>query len=135
MQRNNDCKGGMMEEWHQKLHNNNSPDDVIICQARIVLSHSYGAFIDLLIVLCYFNQALLDYVKSNFDMNVYWRTLNANGLTKSMLASYERPILSEPQFRADQKEGLIHDLSEYLKTLKVCFRYSEIVSKFVHRLC
>lgn len=31
-QRNNDCKGGMMEEWHQKLHNNSSPDDVIICE-------------------------------------------------------------------------------------------------------
>lgn len=32
LQRNNDCKGGMMEEWHQKLHNNTSPDDVVICQ-------------------------------------------------------------------------------------------------------
>lgn len=21
-----------MEEWHQKLHNNSSPDDVIICE-------------------------------------------------------------------------------------------------------
>ncbi|KAL0408586.1 UNVERIFIED_CONTAM: Alpha-glucan water dikinase, chloroplastic [Sesamum radiatum] len=33
IQRKNDCKGGMMEEWHQKLHNNTSPDDVVICQA------------------------------------------------------------------------------------------------------
>lgn len=32
MQRKNDCAGGMMEEWHQKLHNNTSPDDVVICQ-------------------------------------------------------------------------------------------------------
>jgi hypothetical protein len=32
LQRNNECKGGMMEEWHQKLHNNTSPDDVVICQ-------------------------------------------------------------------------------------------------------
>ncbi|KAK8354631.1 hypothetical protein V6Z12_A05G233300 [Gossypium hirsutum] len=32
VQRNNDCKGGMMEEWHQKLHNNSSPDDVVICE-------------------------------------------------------------------------------------------------------
>lgn len=23
-----------MEEWHQKLHNNTSPDDVVICQVR-----------------------------------------------------------------------------------------------------
>ncbi|XP_064981720.1 alpha-glucan water dikinase 2 isoform X6 [Musa acuminata AAA Group] len=94
LQRNNDCKGGMMEEWHQKLHNNSSPDDVIICQA------------------------LLDYVKSNFDISIYWRTLNSNGLTKAILASYDRPIVSEPHFRADKKQGLIHDLSEYLKTLK-----------------
>jgi len=34
MQRNNDCAGGMMEEWHQKLHNNTSPDDVVICQVH-----------------------------------------------------------------------------------------------------
>lgn len=25
-----------MEEWHQKLHNNTSPDDVIICQVNLV---------------------------------------------------------------------------------------------------
>lgn len=24
-----------MEEWHQKLHNNTSPDDVVICEALI----------------------------------------------------------------------------------------------------
>jgi hypothetical protein len=34
IQRNNDCAGGMMEEWHQKLHNNTSPDDVVICQVH-----------------------------------------------------------------------------------------------------
>ena len=27
-----------MEEWHQKLHNNTSPDDVVICQVFGVLS-------------------------------------------------------------------------------------------------
>ncbi|KAF8404738.1 hypothetical protein HHK36_009627 [Tetracentron sinense] len=94
LHKNNDCKGGMMEEWHQKLHNNSSPDDVIICQA------------------------LLDYVRSDFKIDVYWRTLNANGLTKGMLASYDRPIVSEPRFRADTKEGLTRDLISYLRTLK-----------------
>ncbi len=24
-----------MEEWHQKLHNNTSPDDVVICRALL----------------------------------------------------------------------------------------------------
>ncbi|XP_072989475.1 alpha-glucan water dikinase 2 isoform X1 [Typha latifolia] len=94
IQRNNDCKGGMMEEWHQKLHNNSSPDDIIICQA------------------------LLNYVRSNFDMDVYWRTLNSNGLTRQILASYDRPIVTEPHFRDDLKERVIHDLTAYLKTLK-----------------
>ena len=47
--------GGMMEEWHQKLHNNTTPDDVIICQA------------------------LINYLRSNCDMGVYWETLNKEG--------------------------------------------------------
>ncbi|XP_031495400.1 alpha-glucan water dikinase 2 [Nymphaea colorata] len=94
LQRKNGCKGGMMEEWHQKLHNNTSPDDVIICQA------------------------LLDCVKADFKIDVYWRTLNANGITKQRLASYDRPIRSEPYFTSSSKDGLVRDLTSYLKTLK-----------------
>ncbi|XP_058080446.1 alpha-glucan water dikinase 2-like isoform X2 [Magnolia sinica] len=107
LQRNNDCKGGMMEEWHQKLHNNTSPDDVIICQA------------------------LLDYVRSDFKTDVYWRTLNANGLTKTILASYDRPIVSEPRFRADTKDGLIRDLTSYLRTLKAVHSGADLESAIV----
>lgn len=44
-------QGGMMEEWHQKLHNNTSPDDVIICQA------------------------LLAYLEQDLDISCYWQTL------------------------------------------------------------
>ena len=29
-----ELKGTWMEEWHQKLHNNTTPDDVPICKAR-----------------------------------------------------------------------------------------------------
>lgn len=43
-----------MEEWHQKLHNNTSPDDVIICQA------------------------LLDYIDAGLDMSAYWATLKVS---------------------------------------------------------
>ncbi|KAJ6356058.1 hypothetical protein OIU78_004217, partial [Salix suchowensis] len=93
IQRKNDC-GGMMEEWHQKLHNNTSPDDVIICQA------------------------LIDYIKSDFDISVYWKTLNENGITKERILSYDRAIHSEPNFRRDQRDGLLHDLGNYLRTLK-----------------
>lgn len=35
IQSRNHCKGGMMEQWHQKLHNNTSPDDVAICRALL----------------------------------------------------------------------------------------------------
>ncbi|KAH9746643.1 alpha-glucan water dikinase 2 [Citrus sinensis] len=94
IQRNNDCKTGMMEEWHQKLHNNTSPDDIIICEA------------------------LLNYIRCGFKIDAYWQTLNCHGLSKQKLASYDRPIVSEPRFRADAKESLTRDLTMYLKTLK-----------------
>ncbi|XP_019438469.1 PREDICTED: alpha-glucan water dikinase 2 isoform X2 [Lupinus angustifolius] len=94
IQRNNDCKTAMMEEWHQKLHNNSSPDDVIICEA------------------------LLNYVRCSFSIDAYWKTLNANGLTREKIASYDRPIVSEPHFRTDMRDRLIHDLTSYLKILK-----------------
>ncbi|KAL6587940.1 hypothetical protein OROMI_000918 [Orobanche minor] len=92
--RNNDCKGGMMEEWHQKLHNNTSPDDVVICQA------------------------LMDYIKNDFNISVYWKTLNDNGITKELLLSYDRAIHSEPNFRRYQRDGLLCDLGHYMRTLK-----------------
>jgi hypothetical protein len=58
-------QGGMMEEWHQKLHNNSSPDDLVICQA------------------------LLDYLASGQDMQVYWDSLAAQGaLTKHQFARF-----------------------------------------------
>ncbi|KAK9276289.1 hypothetical protein L1049_005820 [Liquidambar formosana] len=104
IQRNNDCKGAMMEEWHQKLHNNTSPDDVIICQA------------------------LIDYIKSDFDISVYWKTLNSNGITKERLLSYDRAIHSEPNFRRDQKDGLLRDLGNYMRTLKAVHSGADLES-------
>ncbi|KAK1554436.1 hypothetical protein Q3G72_012125 [Acer saccharum] len=104
LQRNHDCKTGMMEEWHQKLHNNTSSDDVIICEA------------------------LLNYVKCGFKIDAYWHTLNTNGLTKQKLASYDRPIVSEPHFRTDAKEGLTCDLAMYLKTLKAVHSGADLES-------
>eukprot|EP00250_Pteridium_aquilinum_P019663 c24519_g4_i1 orf=33-4475(-) len=104
VQRKNDCKGGMMEEWHQKLHNNTSPDDVVICQA------------------------LLDYIKADLNVEAYWKTLMANGVTKERLKSYDRAITSEPRFRQDQKEGLTRDLTAYLKTLKAVHSGADLES-------
>lgn len=45
----------MMEEWHQKLHNNSSPDDLAICQA------------------------LLDYLEAGQQQDVYWASLASAG--------------------------------------------------------
>ncbi|CAI0405203.1 unnamed protein product, partial [Linum tenue] len=104
IQRNNECKGGMMEEWHQKLHNNTSPDDVIICQA------------------------LIDYINCDFDLGVYWKTLNENGITKERLLSYDRAIHSEPNFRRDQKDGLLRDLGSYMRTLKAVHSGADLES-------
>lgn len=44
----------MMEEWHQKLHNNSSPDDVIICEA------------------------LIAYIEAGCNLEAYWATLKVN---------------------------------------------------------
>ncbi|KAM7269112.1 hypothetical protein ACFE04_024609 [Oxalis oulophora] len=104
IQRNNDCEGGMMEEWHQKLHNNTSPDDVIICQA------------------------LIDYLRSDLDKSVYWKTLNDNGITKERLLSYDRAIHSEPNLRGDQKDGLLRDLGSYMRTLKAVHSGADLES-------
>lgn len=61
----------------------------------------------------------MDYVKSDFDMSVYWKTLNDNGITKERLLSYDRAIHSEPNFKREQKDGLLRDLGHYMRTLKV----------------
>ncbi|KAK9050924.1 hypothetical protein SSX86_027549 [Deinandra increscens subsp. villosa] len=108
VQQNNKCKGGMMEEWHQKLHNNTSPDDVVICQA------------------------LINYIKSDLDISVYWDTLNSNGITKERLLSYDRAIHNEPNFRHDQKEGLLRDLGNYLKTLKAVHSGADLESAILN---
>eukprot|EP00955_Chlamydomonas_euryale_P024565 258835-Chlamydomonas_euryale.AAC.1 len=67
-----------MEEWHQKLHNNTSPDDVVICQALIAM------------------------LQQNLDINAYWKTLHASGITRERLASFDRAIRSEPKFSPSQ---------------------------------
>ncbi|CAM0870867.1 unnamed protein product [Alopecurus aequalis] len=104
IQRNNDCMGGMIEEWHQKLHNNTSPDDVVICQA------------------------LMDYMNSGLDIKVYWDTLNKNGITKERLLSYDHPIHSEPNLKSEQKEGLLRDLTNYMRSLKAVHSGADLES-------
>ena len=63
--------GTYYEQWHQKLHNNTTPDDIGICEAIIA------------------------YNETN-DMNKYWEVLHSHGLNRERLASFDRAITTEP---------------------------------------
>lgn len=99
-----------MEEWHQKLHNNSSPDDLAICQVGVDAgvdgavpgacagarmrpiccfpgSAAFGLGIGLMrglpvavafVVISL--QALLDYLASGQNMQVYWNSLAKEGM-------------------------------------------------------
>src|SRR5204863_1378928 len=53
--------GHFLEEWHQKLHNNTTPDDIVICEAY------------------------LEFLRSNGNQERYWQTLQAGGVTRERL--------------------------------------------------
>ncbi|MEO5358925.1 MAG: hypothetical protein H7843_00605 [Nitrospirota bacterium] len=89
-----EVSGHFLEEWHQKLHNNATADDVVICEA-------YLAFL-----------------RSNGDRGKFYEVLNAGGVTEERLRSFERPIRTHPDFIHHIKDGLIYDFENYLKTLK-----------------
>jgi alpha-glucan,water dikinase len=93
----NDLKetaGHFIEEWHQKLHNNTTPDDVVICQA-------YLAFL-----------------RSNGDVAVFYQTLEQGGISRARLQSFERPIKSDPVFFGHRKEALLGEFEHFLSILK-----------------
>jgi alpha-glucan,water dikinase len=89
-----EVSGHFLEEWHQKLHNNTTPDDVILCEAYI------------------------EFLKSNGDLERFYRALEAGGVTKKRLESYERPIRSHPDFIPYLKGALIHDFEHFLGILR-----------------
>ncbi|HTU17332.1 MAG TPA: hypothetical protein VMG10_04660, partial [Gemmataceae bacterium] len=89
-----EAAGNFVEEWHQKLHNNTTPDDVVICQA-------YLAFL-----------------RGNGDVAVFYRTLEEGGVTRARLQSFERPIKTDPVFYGDRKDALIGEFEHFLSILK-----------------
>lgn len=89
-----EVKGTWMEEFHQKLHNNTTPDDVPICEA-------YLAFL-----------------RADGDLGAYRRVLSEAGISKARLESFDRPIVTDPVFYAGKKDNLIADFSNYLNILK-----------------
>jgi alpha-glucan,water dikinase len=89
-----EVSGHFLEEWHQKLHNNTTPDDVVICQAYI------------------------EFLTSNGNQDRFYQVLRDHGVTRERLESFERPIRSSPQFFGHLKDGLLHDFWNFLKILK-----------------
>ena len=86
--------GTWMEQWHQKLHNNTTPDDIVICEAYLAFLQHHG------------------------DLNRYFETLAAGGVTKERLAHFDRPITNQPEWHPHLRDGLLHDFGNYLTLLK-----------------
>ncbi|PFH37114.1 putative alpha-glucan water dikinase 1 [Besnoitia besnoiti] len=89
-----EAAGNFYEQWHQKLHNNTTPDDVGICEA------------------------IIGYLESNGNMNTYWRILQEHNITRERLASYERKITQEPYMVHANIGDLVNDFRAYLSILK-----------------
>jgi alpha-glucan,water dikinase len=86
--------GHFIEEWHQKLHNNTTPDDIVICQAYLAFLRSHG------------------------DRAAFYRALEEGGVPRQRLRSFERPIKTDPEFYADRKDALLKDFENFLGVLK-----------------
>ena len=89
-----EVSGHFLEEWHQKLHNNTTPDDIVICQGFI------------------------EFLNSNGNLDRFYQVLRENGVTRERLESFERPIRSSPQFIPHLKDALLHDFWDFLRILK-----------------
>jgi len=89
-----EVSGNFLEEWHQKLHNNATPDDIVICEAYLAFLRSGG------------------------DLGLFYTRLEEGGIGKKRLNSFERPICAEPEFYPDIQEALIEDFDLYLKILR-----------------
>ena len=87
-------KGTWMEEWHQKLHNNSTPDDIYICEAY------------------------LEFLRTHGDHNAFYAHLLKHGIDRKRLQTYDRPILQEPHYFPSIRNGLSNELRKYLAILK-----------------
>eukprot|EP00899_Mesostigma_viride_P027488 jgi/Mesvir1/7924/Mv11848-RA.3 len=89
-----EVKGLFLEEWHQKLHNNTTPDDITICEAYLA------------------------YLRANGDLSKYWGVLKEGGIDRQRLEGFERPIVDEPILWPEKTNNLIRDFENYLRILK-----------------
>lgn len=59
--------------------------------------------------------------------------LQAANITRQRLASFDRPIVSEPSFKEEQRAGLLQDLGAYLTTLKVNLKTCHLLTPMSNR--
>ena len=89
------------EQWHQKLHNNTTPDDIIICEALLAFLYSG-------------------------NIEDYRNTLKRGGISKERMASYERKITAEPWHNS----AYIADFERYLKILKSVHASTDLIQTY-----
>lgn len=89
-----EVSGHFLEEWHQKLHNNTTPDDIVICQAY------------------------LEFLRTDGNRERFYQVLLEGGVTRQRLESFERPIRTPPDFVPHLKSGLLGDFQHFLGILK-----------------
>ena len=89
------------EQWHQKLHNNTTPDDIVICEALLAFLYSG-------------------------NIEDYRNTLKRGGVTKERMASYERKIVTEPW----HNRAYIGDFENYLKILKSVHASTDLIQTY-----
>eukprot|EP00798_Chlamydomonas_sp_ICE-L_P020028 gene20028-26744_t len=91
-----------LEQWHQKLHTNTTPDDIVICEA-------YLAFL-----------------QSN-DLKDYYRVLLEKGkLTQEDLDHFGKPLTAQPMHLPD----LIGSIKSFLWVLKVTHSGADLDTAF-----
>ena len=89
------------EQWHQKLHNNTTPDDIVICQA------------------------LVNFLRTN-NLQEFWNTLNYGGVNKQRLESFERKITLEPYY----EPAYLPDFENFLNLLKEVHGSADLILMF-----
>jgi alpha-glucan,water dikinase len=94
--------GHFLEEWHQKLHNNTTPDDVVVCEAY------------------------LEFLRSNGDPSVFYKVCEAAGVSRERLLGFDRPIRSQPDFIPHLRDALVHDFGEFLGVLRKVHSASDL---------
>lgn len=114
-----------MEQWHQKLHNNTTPDDVAICEAYLNFLDGGGDAGAYWATLSDAGIVSVDVFLFDFDLGAKKKLIfspfffdkklvllheQPNTQDRARLESFDRAITCEPEDFPDKREGLAADL-------------------------